>query len=691
MYLSKIKISNYRNFKDQEIIFNDGMNVIIGHNNAGKTNLIQALSLVIDTTKSKRLSIDDFHKNISLDELKSSPPKITISVTIAKGEEETPDDLVTIANWLTKLENSYEALLTYEFFLPEKKHNSYIEALSVFTESNDEPAEDKLKTIDKAWKVIKQDFLRFYVYKIWGGDVSNQATADSESLQKFDFQFLDAIRDVERDMLSGQNTLLREVFDFFMDYEIKKDGSKTFEQKAEEIKNKKEQFTQKADVLIEDLTKRIKEGKKEILSYATKTGASFNKAKPSFTGSIAESEMYSVLKLIVEYESGITIPATHNGLGYNNLIFMSLLLAKMQVNANIKYLDNNAKVFNTLAIEEPEAHLHPAMQYKFLKFLNENKSDKKVRQVFVTTHSTHITSALSLDQIICLHNDNGQTQVGYPKKVFPETKNKKYVQRFLDATKSDMLFAQKVLFVEGIAEQLLMSVLGKYIDKSLEDNHVAVINVGGRYFEHFLYLFDSTKEHTIHKKIVCITDRDPTRKEKPNGKFKKCYPYEFQQDLNKYEYQNNPFSDKYPKDSHQNITVFSSDRSNGKTLEYELLMCNPSCQLFLTESMSNKNNLEELMTLYEDNTSTVEDLLNKLGDSEENTRIIESINQNSTLNDDDKKKSIIASRYLNSIGKGENALELSYVLAENFSKKGTDEFINISIPQYIKDAIEELC
>ncbi|GAL80276.1 predicted ATP-dependent endonuclease of the OLD family [Algibacter lectus] len=41
--------------------------------------------------------------------------------------------------------------------------------------------------------------------------------------------------------------------------------------------------------------------------------------------------MYSVLKLIVEYESGIKIPATHNGLGYNNLIFMSLLLAKMQV------------------------------------------------------------------------------------------------------------------------------------------------------------------------------------------------------------------------------------------------------------------------------------------------------------------------------------------------------------------------
>lgn len=134
---------------------------------------------------------------------------------------------------------------------------------------------------------------------------------------------------------------------------------------------------------------------------------------------------------------------------------MSLLLAKMQVNADVDYLDANAKVFTTLAIEEPEAHLHPAMQYKFLKFLNENKKEKKVRQIFVTTHSTHITSAVSLDEIICLHNEGGETNVGYPKKVFlngdgtENIKSKKYVQRFLDATKSDMLFAQKVLFVEG--------------------------------------------------------------------------------------------------------------------------------------------------------------------------------------------------------------------------------------------------
>ena len=47
MYISGIKIKNYKNFKDLAIEFNHGLNVIIGHNNSGKTNLIKALQLVL--------------------------------------------------------------------------------------------------------------------------------------------------------------------------------------------------------------------------------------------------------------------------------------------------------------------------------------------------------------------------------------------------------------------------------------------------------------------------------------------------------------------------------------------------------------------------------------------------------------------------------------------------------------------
>ena len=253
-----------------------------------------------------------------------------------------------------------------------------------------------------------------------------------------------------------------------------------------------------------------------------------------------------------------------------------------------------------------------------------------------------------------------------------------------------MLFAQKVLFVEGIAEQLLMSIFANYLDMSLEDNHVAIINVGGRYFDHFLHLFDKTKENTIPKKVVCITDRDPERKEKAESKYKKCYPFEYNQDAIIFDYQTNPSADSYLKGTHENITFFSP-MNNGKTLEYELVMCNPSLKLLLTDSISNKQEIDDLMTIYETDASTVQNLLDKLGNSKENTRIKDGINANTVMTVDEKKKSIIASRYLNSVGKGENALELSYILSENFKKKGTDDFVEFVVPNYIKNAIEELC
>ena len=678
MYISKIKIKGFRNFKEKEILFNDGMNVIIGHNNAGKSNVLKAISLVIDTQGSKRLDVHDFNKHTTIEELKANPPKVSINLTISQSKDEdlNSDDLVTVGNYLIKLASPYEALLTYEFFLPEKERQKYIDTLL------------EVDNTKKAWKVIQHDFLRLYTSRIWGGDPTLQVQADSESLQKFDFQFLDAIRDVERDMFSGRNTLLREVLDFFMDYKIKNDPAKSPETKFAEIRTLKEDFSANADALLQTLQNRMHEGKEQILDYAKQTGASFNQANPDFDGSLSEVELFSALKLIIEYETGITIPATHNGLGYNNLIFMSLLLAKMQVNSDGNYLGSNAKVFPILAIEEPEAHLHPAMQYKFLKFLKKNKDEKKkVRQVFVTTHSTQITSAVSLDEIICLHSENDILSVGYPGKVFGETdgdkKSKAYVQRFLDATKSDMLFAQKVILVEGIAEELLLVTMAKYIGYSLEDSHVAVINVGGRYFTHFTKLFDTSNPYAIPKKVVCLTDRDPCRKKRDGGKhFEKCYPYEYScEDVN-YEYTENAEDIIHTFNTNATIHFFSQDRLKGKTFEYDLILHNPTLDLLVTDSMKNQEEIKELMT------KSYPDALAELRTSVENVRIVKSL-EASSWNQDEKKKALVASRYLNSVGKGENALELCSILEENFLLPA-NERKTFNVPQYIKDAIEWL-
>ncbi|GAA4196135.1 ATP-dependent endonuclease [Pedobacter jeongneungensis] len=696
MYISKIIIEGFRNFPKNIIEFNDGVNVIIGHNNAGKTSLLKAIGLIIDQNVPKKLEIDDFSKHISLADLQAKAPEVVVSLVIdqSEGEDLTSDDLVTVADWLIKLEEPYQAKLTYRFSLPFEKHGDYHAALMGCTTKQD------------AWLVIKQEFLRFYQNKIYGGEPTLRVIADSSTLQKFDFQFLTAIRDVERDMFTGKNTMLRDVLDFFMDYEIKSadDAVKDKATKLAEIKALKASFTAKAGGLIQDLQTRMEAGKEHILSYATQTGATFNNALPDFDGAISDVEMYSALKLIIGYAGlDITIPASHNGLGYNNLIFMSLLLAKMQVNADGNYLGSNAKVFPVLAIEEPEAHLHPAMQYKFLKFLKENKNKRKVRQIFVTTHSTQITSAVSLDEIICLHNEKGVISAGYPGKVFPDTPNgqdaKAYVQRFLDATRSDMLFAQKIIFVEGLAEEILVPTLAKYCGKNLEDYHVAVVPVGGRFFDHFLALFDTTNPYAIPKRVVCLKDRDPEQKENTESYYEGCYPYNFGQDTLNYVYRDHLAAKISSYINHSNIRFFGQNHPKGKTFEYELCLNNADSKILITKSISNKNELEDLLELYAQSKPTA-DLLGRLGKSGPKKELKDAISTlvDPSWSDEDKKKAIIATRYLNSVGKGENALELANLLEVNLglptvATPGSAMSIQqaFHVPYYIKKAIRWIC
>ena len=676
MYVSKIEIVNFRNFKETEIEFSPHMNVIIGHNNSGKTNLIKALQLIFNRRNNRsRLSVDDFYKECSDF---SKPPEITLTVTIKENEDQ-PDDKNVIYDWLIKLGSPYKAKLTFKYFLPQgDDYDAYVKDIV-------DCKEGEKYNPEKCWKLVSKYYISKYVSRIYGGEPDKKEKADADMLDKFDLQFLDAIRDAERQMFYGSNTLLKDVLSYFIDYDVT-NGQKMAEldgSKQAKIKQREQKFSDNAQDLLKLLTDRI--SKKDILEYADETGATKG-GRPDFDTNVSESDLLFALRLIVG-KSDYKIPIVNNGLGYNNLLFIALILAKMQMECS-SHVGDNAKVYPMLAIEEPEAHLHPALQYKFLKFLDKNLKEKKqVRQIFITTHSTHITSAVNLDNIICLYEDfRGCNKVGYPGKAFNEAENKSknYVQRFLDATKSNMLFADRVIFVEGLTEQLLIPCFAAYLGKEedLLNKHIGIVSVDSRTFKHFLKLFqynDSNKS-TINKKVACITDADPVKK--VSEKWEKCFPAEIQADDNFKSLSSHVENLKKTTHAFENIEIFHPEEDKGKTLEYELAISNPDNSLLLTNAMPKKgsNGKEGIKAMQENYEKNFDDLL-----SECNNEDMKGLIQDSDWPEDEKKKALVASVYYRSVenSKGEHAFMLEKQLRENLEGKDCKDFI---VPDYIKNA-----
>jgi len=275
-------------------------------------------------------------------------------------------------------------------------------------------------------------------------------------------------------------------------------------------------FQQGANLLISNIRGRLDV---ESLFHLVEATGARDGGEPKLGGRLTEDDLIAALKLMVD-SFGLTVPISHNGLGYNNLLYISLVLASIDFQA--QEVGENATVFPVLAIEEPEAHLHRSMQYKLLRYLSIRlNSQDSSRQLFVSTHSTHVTAAADLDSIVCMSIDvSGARRVCYPGRVFNSNadgqRSKKYVERYLDATKSSMLFAKGILFVEGIAEQLLLPIMAEIEGSPLETSHVAIVPVGGLTFCHFLPLFGAGTvdgQEALQRRVACLLDADPSREE----------------------------------------------------------------------------------------------------------------------------------------------------------------------------------
>ena len=665
-------MQNFRCFSDtsKPVEFYEGLNVLIGENNSGKTTILKALQLIFDISVSKKLSIDDFYKGISsFDE----PPQITITISIQETKSEKIEDKAVVATWLTKLNSPWEATLTYKYFLPDTNLDEYKKELKERDES-----------LISEWDILER-FLQRYVSRIYAGNPISKNRVESEYLEKFDCTFLDALRNVENSIYNGKNSLLKNVLNYFLDYNLKS-SIKRLEQNSqdteseeklddclEKLESCRNEFRGQSKDLLNSIKDRL--DMDYILNLVKSTGADVC-GRPDIDGELSESDILSTLKLIIENKSKLQIPISNNGLGYNNLIYISLVLSNLEIITS-DHFGENAKIFPILLIEEPEAHLHPALQYNFLRFLKEEIKNKNIsRQIFVTTHSTHITAAVGLDSIICLEPHEDQISAKYPGLVFSDKEadieSKKYIERYLDATKSNMLFSKGVILVEGLAEQLLVPLLAEYANLPLDKHHISVVGVGGSTFKHFIKLFgggieQNNRDYALSKRVSCVIDVDPQKipKEGKNRRWKKCWPFEIGLNSESYEYK--PISsvitnlkEALSESDNKNVKIFYNETQKGKTLEYDLAFENIGSPLLNTKYVKIS---EDVKTLIE----------------------------SSSFIPDDKSKAIFAVSYLESVEdtKGSMAFELANKLTNNYDlDEGSLKF---NLPLYIKNAISWVC
>jgi putative ATP-dependent endonuclease of OLD family len=188
-----------------------------------------------------------------------------------------------------------------------------------------------------------------------------------------------------------------------------------------------------------------------------------------------------------------------NGLGYNNLLYMAVLLA-----AIADHPRDEEPTLRVLLVEEPEAHLHPQLQELLMQFLEREAVANT--QVVVTSHSPNFASAARVERLTVLAKaEAGSPEARLPANFGLDDKQLRYLRRFLDVTKAALFFARGVILVEGVAEQLLIPVLARRMGRPLAPNGVTVINVGGVAFPPFTELFGPGR---LPYKLAVVSDGD---------------------------------------------------------------------------------------------------------------------------------------------------------------------------------------
>jgi putative ATP-dependent endonuclease of OLD family len=501
MHISKLQLVNYRNFARADVLFKPGINTIIGENGSGKTNLFRAIRLLLDDNllrSAYRLNEDDFHRGLG----DWRGHWIIISLEFDNvSKDEAIQSLFLHGSG--NIEDSGIGRATYNLIFRPKA--SIRAALGQLDEGDKAGLAKVLSTVTIAdYETIftgksEADFTDPVIYATLVGDFETvrfpEAAHPPEIGGKIPgimaiskevcFTFVQALRDVVADFQNNRTNPLLTL--------LKSKSGEIDPADFDPITTMVGNLNTAIEMLPDVTT--IRSDIRTTINDAAGETYSPNGLSIKSDLSHEADRLFQSLKLFVgEAEPGYEGAIHELSLGGANLIYLTLKLLEF------KYQKAKQSFANFLVVEEPEAHIHTHIQKTLFDKLNYSDT-----QIIYSTHSTHISEVCNVENINVLGRNAGLCEAYQPSSglTVEEIGN---IQRYLDAVRSNLLFAKSVVLVEGDAEEILVPILIKKVfGVSLDELGVSLINIRSTGFTNVAVLFHDQR---IRKQCAIVTDLD---------------------------------------------------------------------------------------------------------------------------------------------------------------------------------------
>lgn len=501
MHISRLTAINYRNFANTTLRLKKGVNTIIGENGSGKTNLFRAIRLLLDDNMVRsafRLDEGDFHRG--LEDWRGH--WIIISLEFDEiGSDEAIQALFLHGTGVVA--GGPIGTATYNLiFRPKKELRIRLGALADGDHDGLASIRQDIAIVDYETLFTGRstaDFSDPAVYKEIVGDFENcvfvKETDDPRIgsrvpgflsvAKEVSFTFIQALRDVVAEFHNNRTNPLLTL--------LKSKSGEIAPATMAPIVALVKGLNNSIEAL--DDVQAVRTNIRDTIKDAA--GETYSPSSLSIKSDLPDEadKLFQSLKLFVGESDEAYEGAMHElSLGGANLIFLTLKLLEF------KYQKAHQSIANFLLIEEPEAHIHTHIQKTLF-----DRIAYEDTQIIYSTHSTQISEVSNIQSVNVLGRV-GRTCEAYQPATGLTPDQLGSVQRYLDAIRSNLLFAKSVVLVEGDAEEILVPTLfKKVVGVSLDELGVSLINVRSTGFKNVALLFHDTR---IRKRCGIITDLD---------------------------------------------------------------------------------------------------------------------------------------------------------------------------------------